>query len=176
MKIKVIKIICFVLIFIFILNYITRIFVLKNIDGIYQVNIFYKQKNNSIDVLFVGSSHIFCNIDPSILYKNYGIASYHFATSGSRTWHTYFSLKEALKTQNPKLIVTEAYNTIYGNDYASYARILDFVYSLKWSVNKAEAIKVSSKKQDWFKIASSLPIYHNRYSKLNSMDFSILYR
>ena len=171
MKIKVIKIVCFVLIFIFILNYITRIFVLKNIDGIYQVNIFYKQKNNSIDVLFVGSSHIFCNIDPSILYKNYGIASYHFATSGSRTWHTYFSLKEALKTQNPKLIVTEAYNTIYGNDYASYARILDFVYSLKWSVNKAEAIKVSSKKQDWFKIASSLPIYHNRYSILDNIDF-----
>ena len=171
MKVKIIKIICFVLIFIFILNYITRILVFKDQRGIYQVDIFHKQENNIIDVLFFGSSHVYWDIDSSILYKAYGIASYNFATGAAPMWHIYFSVKEALKTQNPKLIVIEAYTTTYDAEYFGYARILDFVYGFKWSMNKVEAIKISSKKQDWFKVANTLPIYHNRYSELNSMDF-----
>ena len=171
MKIKVVKIVCFVLIFIFILNYITRILIFKDQRGIYQVDIFHKQENNIIDVLFFGSSHVFWDIDPAILYKNYGIASYNFATASAPIWHVYFSLKEALKKQIPKVILIEAYSITYDIEYSRYARILDFLYGFKWSMNKAEAIKVSSKKQDWFKVASTLPIYHNRYSKLNSMDF-----
>ena len=42
---------------------------------------FYAEKRNDIDVLFLGSSNCFCTIDPLVLYEEYGIASYDFASS-----------------------------------------------------------------------------------------------
>ena len=45
------------------------------------VNGFYAEEKNDIDVLFLGSSNCFCTINPLVLYKEYGIAAYNFASS-----------------------------------------------------------------------------------------------
>ena len=42
---------------------------------------FYQEERNSIDVLFVGASTMFCTIDPLVLYEDYGIAAYDFGSS-----------------------------------------------------------------------------------------------
>ena len=58
-----------------------RILLLKSKDGISQMQAFYKQPENSVDALFVGSSHIFCHVNTGILWDEYGIAGYDLAAA-----------------------------------------------------------------------------------------------
>ena len=68
---------------------------------------FYTEKKNDIDVLFLGSSNCFCTIDPLVLYEEYGIASYDFASSSQTMDISLLYLKEALKKQKPKVVALE---------------------------------------------------------------------
>ena len=49
--------------------------------GTDNVNGFYAEEENSVEVLFIGSSTMFCTADPLVLYEEYGIASYDFGSS-----------------------------------------------------------------------------------------------
>ena len=40
---------------------------------------FYNEKPNTIDIVFIGSSKIFCNLNPNIIWNQYGITSYDFS-------------------------------------------------------------------------------------------------
>ncbi|MCR4806899.1 MAG: hypothetical protein K5857_04420, partial [Lachnospiraceae bacterium] len=62
---KIINIIrLLVILAVFAVTYFTldRILLIKSEDGIEQMQSLYKQPENSIDALFVGSSHIFCHV------------------------------------------------------------------------------------------------------------------
>lgn len=76
-------------------------------DGTDIMNGFYCEKTNDIDVLVMGSSHAIAGINPLILYQEDGIAAYDLGASWQPLQITSFWLKEALKTQSPKLIVLE---------------------------------------------------------------------
>ena len=69
---------------------------------------FYQEERNSIDVLFVGASTMFCTVDPLVLYEDYGIAAYDFGSSAQPFALSYLFMQEALKTQKPKVIALEA--------------------------------------------------------------------
>lgn len=171
MKVKVIKIVFFISIFIFIFININKTLILKNMQGINQFNIFYKQEKRSVDVLFFGSSRVFWDINPGILYKNYGISSYNLSTSVTPFWHIYFTMKEALKTQIPKLVVIEAYTTVFEYEYQRKLHILNFISGLKISKLKLDAIKVSVPKKERDRYFNLLYQYHDRYSILTKNDF-----
>ncbi|MCZ9939948.1 hypothetical protein [Brachyspira hyodysenteriae] len=94
-----IKIICFIAIFITLLWFSSRVLRFKNDNGIYQGDSFYEQRTNSIDVMFMGSSHVHYNINPAILYNEYGIAAYNFTSGSQPIWSTYHYLVEVLKYQ-----------------------------------------------------------------------------
>jgi len=68
---------------------------------------FYAEKENSIEVLFVGASTMFCTADPLVLYEDYGITSYDFGSSSQHFELSYLFMQEALKTQKPKVIALE---------------------------------------------------------------------
>ena len=53
---------------------------------------FYEEPKNSLDVLFIGSSSMFCNVNPLILFKEEGFASYILGTSSQQLEATYFFL------------------------------------------------------------------------------------
>ncbi|WP_157151604.1 hypothetical protein [Brachyspira sp. SAP_772] len=171
MKIKIIKIVLFISIFIFIFIKINKTLILKSTYGINQFNIFYKQEKRSVDVLFFGSSRVFFGINPGILYKDYGISSYNLATSLTPFWQIYFSVKESLKTQTPKLIVIEAYTTVFVREYTTKSSILNFISGLKISELKLNAIKVSVPKKEIDKYFNFMYQYHDRYSILKKNDF-----
>ncbi|WP_020003993.1 hypothetical protein [Brachyspira innocens] len=171
MKIKAIKIISFILIFCVLLYSVSRALRFKYDDGIYQFDSFYKLENNSVDVLLLGSSHSFININSFYLYELYGISSFNLAGSIQPLWNTYFYLKEALKTQKPKLIILEVYTTIFDYEYIDDSRIIKNNYGLKWSIDKINSIMVSSPKNRWNEFVNPFYQYHNRYSSLTFEDF-----
>ena len=150
---------------------VSRVLRFKYDDGIQQLDSFYRLENNSIDVLLLGTSHSYAHIAPFYLYKLYGISSFNLGGSVQPLWNTYFSLKESLKTQKPKLIVLEAFATIYNYEYIDDSRIIKNTYGIKWSLNRLNSVMVSSPKNRWNEFLNPFYRYHNRYYSLISEDF-----
>jgi hypothetical protein len=143
----------------------------KYYDGIYSVTKFYEQEDNSVDVLILGSSHAYQSFNTGILWEDYGMASYVLSGSAQPMWNTYYYLKEALKTQTPKLIVLEGYMTIEPEEYSKDEYIIKNTYGLKWSKDKIDAITISAPQERWSEFLLEYIQYHNRYSSLSDADF-----
>ena len=110
MKIKnAAKIIVFCILFLFFLNRIYDIFSWKDTAGDYtsSMEVFYDLEDNIVDVLFLGSSHVYCSIIPAILWEDYGMASFNMAISGQDLAGSYYNFKEALKTQDLKVVCVD---------------------------------------------------------------------
>jgi hypothetical protein len=79
-------------------------------------NDLYKTDPNSIDVMFMGSSHARFAFDTRIFDNKLKVKSFNLSSSEQTPLIGYFSLKEALKYQKPKLLVYEAYWREFGMD------------------------------------------------------------
>lgn len=128
-----------------------------------------KQK---IDVLCVGSSHVYCGINPVQLYDDYGIAAYDLAAGSQAIWYSYYYIKQALKTQTPKVIVLDVYTlttrTDYFNEQKAQANLINMPISyIKWQA--LEAAEVENK----LDIFWGFPITHTRYSSLERDDYDL---
>lgn len=165
-----IKIICFTAVFITLLWFSSRVLRFKNDNGIYQGDSFYEQKTNTIDVVFLGSSHVHYNINPAILYNEYGIAAYNFTSGSQPIWSTYHYLIEVLKTQKPKLIVLESYIAAACRTNVADYQIVAALYALKWSENRIESAKVTAGDR-FYEFINPMYRYHNRYKDLKDEDF-----
>lgn len=172
MKKKIICTVSFLLIFIMIMFRVHDIFSYKYSDGIYSLTSFYDLPKDSVDVLVLGSSHAFAGINPAVLWEDKGIASFDLCGSGQLMWNTYYYLKEALKTQKPKLVVLEAYklvdDTVYSDDDAN---VIKNVSGLKLSREKIDALQASVPKERQIGLGMEYIQYHNRYKSLSSEDF-----
>ena len=71
-------------------------------------------------ILFLFSS-VF---NTAVLYEEYGIAAFDLGGSIQPFWNTYYYLKEALKTQNPKVVAIEAYAATQTDLYSDESRII----------------------------------------------------
>ena len=168
---KTIKILIFIFIFCILLKLTTNVLRIKDDIGIYQLDTFYREKDNIIDVLMIGSSHIYVNLNAYYLYKYHGIAGFDLAGGAQPIWNTYYYLKEALKTQTPKLIIFDPYMLWLDRDYFDDWTKIGSTYGLKWSFDRINAIKVSVEKNRWNNFLNSFVQYHNRYLSLNKSDF-----
>lgn len=113
-KNEIVRTIIFIIIFILLFKLLTNIF---NPSGALNewyeskaITQFYDLKKNSIDVLYMGDSKMYSSVSPYEIYKEKNITGYDLATPGEVCWSTYYILKEALKTQKPKIIFLEANN------------------------------------------------------------------
>lgn len=166
-----IKVISFILIVIFCSGFFIKAFHFKYGDGIYPLDVFYKQKEDSIDVMCFGSSHIFENVNTGVLWDEYGIASFNLCGSVQPLWNTYYYMKEALKTQTPKVMIVDVYRALEDREYADQSRIIKNNYGLKFSGDKINSIKVSAPKEEWVDYFLEYPTYHSRYNELTREDF-----
>ena len=151
----------------------SKLFLLKSEDGINQFQAFYKQPENSIDVIFSGSSKVYCDIATGVLWENHGIAAFNLAGAEAPSWVSYYQLKEALKTQRPKVICYEVsvaamYDMlVQADNWAS-----DNSYGMKWGSNRIDLIRVNSDEDDFVSRLNPLNIMHGRYKDLQENDFT----
>lgn len=148
-----------------------EVFGFKYNDGILQMKKFYELPPDSVDVLVVGSSHAFMDINPAVLYDEYGITAFDLCGSVQPLWNSYYYIEEALKTQRPKLIVLEAYVTTYGKDYIDDSRIIKNIYGMKWSKTKIDAFRASVPRKRRAEFMLPYIQYHSRYKDIHRNDF-----
>lgn len=139
-------------------------------DSTNKVRGFYKEPKNSLDVIFVGSSHAYCTFNPVIFYKENAIKSYVFSANEQPLCLSYYYIKEALKYQNPKVIVLEVFyiseKDMYKRDAVNRVNIDD----IKPSKNKMDMIVDAEEEPDFLNLYS-LNRYHNRWKDLGYGDF-----
>jgi len=68
---------------------------------------FYELPEDSLDVLFLGSSHAITAFDTQKLYDDEGIRSYVLGSGEQNVAVSWFYLNEALKTQKPDAVVMD---------------------------------------------------------------------
>lgn len=152
----------------------SRVLTFKDHDGIYSVTNFYELKDNTVDVLVLGSSHAYTDINTGILWREHGIASYVLAASSQSVWNSYYYLKEALKTQSPRLVVLEGFSLSADGDFPEDSIAIKNTYGLKWSKNRVEAIKASVPEERQVEFLLGYTQYHSRYSYLTGEDFGLV--
>lgn len=165
------KTVGFLAVFLTIFTFYDRVMKFKNYDGIYGIQSFYKEKKNTVDVLCLGSSKVFTGLNTDILWEEYGIAAFDLAGSIQPMWNTYYFLKEALKTQNPDLVVLESYRCEEDVDWLDDYRIRVNTMGMKWSPNKLLSMMTSEQSKFWLNFMFEFVQYHGRYDRLSSDDF-----
>lgn len=167
---KFIRVMLFLCMFGFLFYCTTLVFEFKNEYGIRQMRDFY-QYDDIFDVVFIGSSHVGVNVDSDILAEEYGIESYNLWTAMQPAWNSYYYLKEALKTQTPELVCLDTYIITQDIEYSDYSYAIFNTFGMKPSLDKWEAIKVSTDTANQLDLALGWPTYHTRYAELSEMDF-----
>ncbi len=139
------------------------------------VNGFYVEKRNDIDMVVLGSSNSFCTVNPLILYEEYGIAAYDFGSSSQPMHISVLYLKEALKTQKPKVVALEV-NMLAGSSISSKNEA-----AFRWgftdiplSVDKLKCIyqSVDAVDADFFSYVFPIFRYHDRWKELSKLDYT----
>ena len=101
---------------------------------------FYEQPEDSIDMVFIGSSHSYCTFDPENFDSVMGTSSWQMGTPLQHYDTSLYTLKEVLKTQSPKLVVLEL-----------YWDMLDDAFDMKQANSFFEAVNDPSVKEDYVK-------------------------
>lgn len=172
---RVITIISFILALVIVFGAIYRVLSFKYLDGILSLKYLYKQQDDSVDVLVLGSSHAFMSVNTGVLYEDYGIASYVCGGSVQPMWNTYYFLKEVLKTQHPKLVLIEGLSTTFEDDYSDHSRIIKNTGAIRGLKNRLDAITVSAPVEDVWDYIFNYRLWHSRYEEINERDFSDYY-
>ena len=135
---------------------------------------FYLEDKDSLDVIVMGSSEVYCAFAPGLNYQECGFTSYPFATEGNTVRNFKAMYNEILRTQDPKLIVIEINGALYSDANierdANLRRVSD---NIPLNENKTQLI------DDWVsenKIEYYAPFikYHGSWDKLgNTFAWSI---
>ena len=132
---------------------------------------FYAEPQNTLDVVFIGSSTLRSSINPLVIWENYGITSYDIVTSSQRPSGIIWLLKEALKYQEEAIYVIDVNNIRFDEeiwDKQNEGSIRHITDGLKYSLNRASCINdivKNSKVSYYFDIIK----YHDNYKK--GLDF-----
>lgn len=135
---------------------------------------FYYEKNNSIDVIYIGSSPVHPYWVAPLAWNKYGFTSWPLATNMQQPQAAPILLQEALKTQRPKVVIFElrmftAPQSGFEDGKEPFARNL--TDNLKQSTNRKKMIDVlvdeSTNKIPYF---FDIIKYHGTWKSLKFSD------
>lgn len=171
--------IAFLVIFTLLFTLTTEILKDKRIDGEYnpttKVRGFYKEEPDSLDFVFLGSSQVYADIAPSVLFRDYGITSYDFCANEQPMWISYYYMKEVLKRQKPKAVILDVF-TIYGDDFEEEGVNHINLDDLPFSLNKCKAIYHSVPKDLMYSYYFEIAKYHTTWEGMFPDKFNATFK
>lgn len=175
LKKKIASLSALLLIFSLSIGAIYNILSFKYGDGILGLEYLYEQDDGTVDLLVLGSSHAFEDVNTSVLYEQYGISSYILAGSVQPFWNSYYYLQEALKNQRPQMIVLEGYAATQNFNYNDHSRIIKNNLGIRDISARIESIMVSSPADKVDDYIFSYRLWHSRYQEISDSDFKDYY-
>lgn len=78
---------------------------------------FYDQPKNTLDMVFIGSSHSYCTFDPEIIDGYLNTNSWQLGTPSQHPDTSYYLLQEVYNYQTPKIVVMELYWDVLDDEF-----------------------------------------------------------
>ena len=117
----------------------------------------------NFDIIYLGSSHIYSNIDTKLIEDKTGYNVYSISTSSQKMSQNYYLLREAMKYDDIKVVVLEMYS-LY-NKKPHNTQIKSRIASkMRWSKNKVDYLINVFGYPDIFYFFVPLLRYHNNFS------------
>ncbi len=126
-----------------------------------------QEEENSLDVLFFGSSLCYCDVVPAILWEETGLHTFVLAGPEQTIPTSYYYMAESLKTQNPQLMVLEATSMFY-TEYTNYTKAN--IGYMPWGRNRLEAIFQAAEEERRLGLLFPIIDYHSRWITLTQAD------
>lgn len=141
---------------------------------------FYHMERNSVDVLFLGSSHCTAAFSPVEIYEKYGIRSYNLGGEQQNLLLSYYWLEEALRFQSPEYVFLDTFmlfpydsQAALNTSEATMRKAMDF---MRWSGVKARAVYdicTIDQSQKYSSYFFPNVRFHTRWKMLGENDFSL---
>ena len=110
-------------------------------------------------------------INPNILWNQYGITSFNYATGGQPIDVTYYVLKEVLKVHKNPIVVVDLYYLGFTDEFGDEGYVRNALDNLKFSTNKVDAIINCTPLKQWINYFFPIFKYHDRWKELTENDF-----
>ena len=126
------------------------------------------EPKNSVDLLVLGASYAYCGVVPAEIYRESGVTSYVMAGPRVTASLAYYDLCEALKTQQPKVILLEASSFFY-KQYEDYTRTN--IGYMPWGSNRLAATFRAAEPEERFGLLFPLVNYADRRENYTFSDY-----
>lgn len=134
----------------------------------------YELERDTLDVLFLGSSHSFSSVSPEDIYKQYGITGYVQASSCQKLWQSYYYLIETLQTQKPKVVILDTFMAL-NPEPQSEPFNREAIDCMKLSIAKLKsawrAERMAPADEDLYSYIIPAFRYHDRWEELSEQDY-----
>ncbi len=141
---------------------------------------FYSEPDDSVDVVYIGSSHVMGGISPLCIWEETGLNGYICASTKLSVPASYLYLAEAIRRQHPAIAVFDMSRVfkLYQNvEYEEDTRRgLDYVHFSEEKVDVAETLMENDTRQSLFSYVFPITRYHSRWFDLTEEDFTYLAR
>ena len=132
---------------------------------------FYSQPKNTVETIFLGTSHPLSAYSPMELYEKYGICSYNLSSPGQPMLMSYYWLEEAYR-YHPESLKTVVLDPSYVNNIPSESAYKTSLSGMRFSKNKYHAVKDIEDTLDGFLSDTvSLFGFHTNYKNLTMSNF-----
>lgn len=176
---RILAILLYTLLFAGLLAQASDLLMHKQIEGRWNMTAkvygYFNQEPDTLDVVFFGSSHMYCSLDPNLLEEQTGLRSYIFATQQQPLWITYHYMVEALKTQAPEIMVVEVYMASEMVNYMDEGTNHTAIDPFPLSLNKIQMIRAAVPKGEQRFYLFDIMKYHGRWEELEITDFDRTY-
>lgn len=159
----------FLLLFLFLFQSVSG--VLRSKDLKFASAAIYEERRNSLDVIFMGSSHILNAVSPMQLWAEHGIASNNLGQNGQVIPVSYYALQEALRRQKPKVVVLDVYKVVQDTLIDSKANLHFTLDNMRPGLPKLRAIFDLLPPEDRAEYLFDISVYHTRWKDLAGEDF-----
>ena len=131
---------------------------------------FLQEEENTIDVLFIGSSMTYCNIIPAIFWQETGMTAWDVTGPELTIPGAYHYLVEALKTQSPRTVFIEISGALFSR-YTGFTKTV--IGQMPWGWNRLEMIFAEGEPENRAGLLFPMFFYHSRWTELNDDDWAV---
>lgn len=131
---------------------------------------FLQEEEDTLDVLFIGSSLTYCNIMPAIFWEETGLTAWDVTGPELTVPGAYHYLVEALKTQSPQVVFIEI-SAVFYERYTGFTKTV--IGQMPWGLNRLEATLNEGEPENLAGLLFPMYFYHSRWTELSEDDWSV---
>ena len=141
------------------------------------ITYFYKEPENSIDVIYLGASNTYAHFNSVLAYDLYGFTTGFLSTDSQPAVLEKYLVQESEKYQTPSLYIIDI--TKFAYDLSDYVQgnMRKTIDSMKFSKNRINAINAALKYIDidnnnYMDFYFSFLLYHNTWKNITYENFN----